>query len=169
MMSRRNVISVCVVIVVIVILIIVLVSTKTSDNNAYDNNSTDNIYSMEDDTYNVNNAGGNDMMTGHNGDEEHIKDWQNEEQDNQYMETANNDTGHAYRHDSGQKYVIRDIGDGIAIYRCIVSEEGETEEFYDYAAINTENYPEDIAESLESGIELYGDKELYEFLQAYSS
>ena len=39
MMSRRNVISICIVIVVIIILVIVLVSKGSTDDKAYDNNA----------------------------------------------------------------------------------------------------------------------------------
>ena len=45
----------------------------------------------------------------------------------------------------------------------------ESEEFYDYALINPQDCSKAVAESLKKGIELYGERELYGFLQAYSS
>ena len=68
-----------------------------------------------------------------------------------------------------QKYIIKDIGDGIAIYKCFSDADKEVQKFFDYALINTDNLPHDKKELLKTGIELYGEDELYEFLQAYSS
>jgi len=71
--------------------------------------------------------------------------------------------------EAGQKYIIKDIGDGIAIYKCFSDADKEVQKFFDYALINTDNLPRDKKELLKTGIELYGEDELYEFLQAYSS
>ncbi len=153
MMSRRNVISICIVAVVIIILIIMLVST------GHENERLNDINSGSGGTYNT---------TEQNGLKDDAKS-----KDIPYKETGqeninNIDDGQAQE----QKYIVRDIGEGIVIYRCISGNNdngGETQVFYDYALINTDSLPQNMKEMLNNGIEFYGERELYEFLQAYSS
>ncbi len=154
MMSRRNVISICIVVVVIIILIIMLVSTK------HNNERFNDINSGSGGTYNTTEQ------------EEQKNDLQTSA-DIPYKETGqvNINSGNNLQ-DEKQKYIVRDIGEGIVIYKCVSggNDDGdEIQEFFDYALINTDSLPYDMKEMLKNGIEFYGEKELYEFLQAYSS
>ncbi len=151
MMSRRNVISVCVVIAVIMVLVIILASTGIKREKNNDGNS-----------------GSGGMYTA-TGQSEH-KDNKQKISDESYKEAGqeaviNNEPEKMIP----QKYIIKDIGDGIAIYKCFSDADKEVQKFFDYALINTDNLPHDKKELLKTGIELYGEDELYEFLQAYSS
>lgn len=151
MMSRRNVISVCIVIVVIMVLVIILASTgmKSGRNNDWNSGS-----------------GGMYDATGQN----ESKDSGQEISDGYYKEAGQNIViNNELEKTILQKYIIKDIGDGIAIYKCFSDADKEVLEFFDYALINTDNLPLDKKELLKTGIELYGENELYEFLQAYSS
>lgn len=150
MMSRRNVISVCMVIAVIMVLVIILASTGIKKEKNNDGNS-----------------GSGGMYA--TGQSEH-KDNKQEISDEFYKEAGqeaviNNEPEKMIP----QKYIIKDIGDGIAIYKCFSDADKEVQKFFDYALINTDNLPHDKKELLKTGIELYGEDELYEFLQAYSS
>ena len=150
-MSRRNVISVCIVIAVIIVLIIILASTgiKSGRNNDWNSGS-----------------GGMYYATGQN----ESKESELEISDKYYKEAGQDVVNNnELEKTAQQKYIIKDIGDGIAIYKCFSDADKEILEFFDYALINIENLPQDKKELLKTGIELYGENELYEFLQAYSS
>lgn len=150
MMSRRNVISVCIVIAVIMVLVIILASTGIKKEKNNDGNS-----------------GSGGMYA--TGQSEH-KDNKQEISDESYKEAGQEDViNNEPEKMIPQKYIIKDIGDGIAIYKCFSDADKEVKKFFDYALINTDNLPHDKKELLKTGIELYGEDELYEFLQAYSS
>lgn len=89
--------------------------------------------------------------------------------DPQYRQTGQDEVVSPSKEEDNQKYIIRDIGDGVVIYKCVIVDDKESEEFYDYALINPQDCSKAVAESLKKGIELYGERELYGFLQAYSS
>lgn len=156
MMSRRNVISICIVIVVIIILVIVLVSKGSTNDKAYDNNAD---------------SGGHYDVTEDNNSSVYKDDNNDKEQttDPQYRQTGQDEVVSPSKEEDNQKYIIRDIGDGVVIYKCVIVDDKESEEFYDYALINPQDCSKAVAESLKRGIELYGERELYGFLQAYSS
>lgn len=148
MVSRRNVISVCIVVVVAVILVIMLFSVKTYNEKAEDKEL---------------------VTAGAYDDSQYYKDDDIADKTKAHEDALQEAVQSDGTYGSSQKYIVRDIGDGVAIYKCIEADGNKKEEFYDYALINTELCDEAMAEALKNGIELSGEGELYEFLQAYSS
>lgn len=152
MISRRNVISICIVIIVILILVIILISSKSYANKAYDNNSG--IDSQFDESeYNGENGNNKTSLI----------------TEGYYKEAGQDEVNQPLTGENEQKYIVRDINDGIVIYKCIVVNNEEKEEFFDYAFINPASCSKEVSDALKKGIEFYGEKELYDFLQAYSS
>lgn len=129
MVSRRNVISVCVVIAVMIVLVIMLlVINKPAKNNIYDEQETNN---------------------------------------NAYtMQAEVNKTEQASV--AAVKYMVKQVNGQVCIYKLVDYNGEEKQEFFDYAFINPE-ISGDIDDKLQAGIIFYGDKELYDFLQSYSS
>ncbi|MGN0318830.1 MAG: hypothetical protein ACI4E1_12940 [Lachnospira sp.] len=66
------------------------------------------------------------------------------------------------------KYMIKATKDTVVIY-IVRDEFNEELEFFDYASIRLEQLPVDARKNIETGIYFDNEKELYEFLQAYSS